>query len=66
MDFLIHARLQLNQEKSKCRAMGPMYGEIRHKTMMIPGKTKIFQRDLFEKIRFENLKFNFQPLGVTA
>ena len=46
--------------------MGPMYGEIRHKTMMIPGKTKIFQRDLFEKIRFENFKFNFHPLGVTA
>ena len=41
----IHARLQLNQDKSKCRALGPMYGKIRHKTMMIPGKTEIFQRD---------------------
>ena len=41
-----------------------MYGENRHETMIIPGKTKIFQRDLFEKIRFEN--FNFHPLGVTA
>ena len=47
-----YARLQLNQDKSKCRALGPMYGEIKHKTMMISGKTKIFQRDLFEKIRF--------------
>ena len=64
--MITHARLQLNQDKSKCRALGPMYGEIRHKTIMIPGKTKIFQRDLFEKIRFENFKFNFHPLGVTA
>ena len=40
----------------KCRALGPMYSEIRHKTIMIPGKTKIFQRDLFEKIRIENFK----------
>ena len=63
---VIHARLQLNQDKSKCRALGLMYGEIRHKTMMIPDKTKIFHRDLFQKIRFENFKFNFHPLGVTA
>ena len=62
----IHARVQLNQAKSKCRALGPMYGDIRHKTMMIPGKTKIFQRGLFEKIRFENFKFSFHPLGDTA
>ena len=55
---VIHARLQLNQDKSKCRALGLMYGEIRHKTM-IPGKTKIFRRGLFEKFRFENFKFNF-------
>ena len=33
-----------------------MYGEIGHKTMRIPGKTKIFQRGLFQKIRFENDK----------
>ena len=62
----IHCGLELNQDKSKCRALGPMYGENRHKTMMIPGKTKIFQRGLFEKIRFENFKFNFHHLGVAA
>ena len=43
-----------------------MYGEIRHKNMMIPGKTKIFQQDLFEKIRFENFRFNFHPPGVAV
>ena len=66
MNVLIasHARLQLNQDKSKCRALRPMYGDIRQKTMMIPGKTKIFQRGYFEKIRFKNFKFNFYPLGV--
>ena len=62
----VHAKLQLNQDKSKFRALGPMYGEIRHKTMMIPVKIKIFQQDLFEKIRFKNFKFNFHPLGVAA
>ena len=62
----VHCGLELNQDKSKCRALGPMYGENRHKTMIIPGKTKIFQRGLFEKIRFENFKFNFHPLGVAA
>ena len=62
----VYCGLELNQDKSKCRALGPMYGENRHKTMMIPGKTKIFQRGLFEKIRFENFKFNFHPLGVAA
>ena len=45
---VLHARLELNQGKSKCRAMGPLYGETRHKTLMIPGETKIFQRGLFD------------------
>ena len=61
-----HCGLELNQDKSKCRPVGPMCGENIHKTMMIPCKTKIFQRDLFEKIRFKNFKFNFQPIGVAA
>jgi hypothetical protein len=43
-----------------------MYGENIHETMIIPGKTKIFQRGLFEKVGFENFKFNFHPLGVAA
>ncbi len=43
-----HARLQLNQDKSKCRAQRPTYGETRHKTKMIPCKTKIFQWGLFD------------------
>ena len=60
MSTSISSKAQLN------RALGPMYDELRHKTMMIPGKTKIFQRDLFEKIRFENVKFNFHPLGIAA
>ena len=59
--YHIHARLQLNQDKSKCRALRPMYGEIRHKTMMIPGKTKIFQWGLFEKIRFKISNSIFIP-----
>ena len=45
-----HLRLQLNQDKSKSRALEPMYGEIRHKTMIISGKTKIFQRGLLRKL----------------
>ena len=45
-----HLRLQLNQDKSKSRALEPMYGEIRHKTIIIPGKTKIFQRGLLRKL----------------
>ena len=49
---IIHCGLELNQDKSKCRALGPMYGENRHKTMMIPGKTKIFQRGLFVLFQF--------------
>ena len=49
---MIHCGLELNQDKSKCRALGPMYGENRHKTMMIPGKTKIFQRGLFVLFQF--------------
>ncbi len=53
-----HCGLDLNQVKSKCRALGPMYRKNRHKTMMIPGKTKIFQWGLFEKIRFENFQFS--------
>ena len=61
MEYVTHCGLELNQDKSKCRALGPMYGENRHKTMIIPGKTKIFQRGLFEKIRFENFKFKSPP-----
>ena len=36
--------------------MGPLQGETGHKTMMIGGETKIFQRGLFDFFTFENLK----------
>ena len=53
--------MQLNQDKLKCRALGSMYGEIGHKIMMIPGKTKIFQRGLFRKLDLKISSSIFTP-----